>query len=393
VRRLALVGGDSTQMPETHPHNHDGAAAAPASHATSTAGQNQGRLLVVLGLTSAYVVAEVAGGLLTHSLALLADAGHLFTDALGLGLALAAIRFAQRPATSQKTYGFYRTEILAALANGMILRGASAYILFEAWQRLRQPPAVDALPMLIVACGGLLVTLVGVKLLHAGSGESLNVRGAFLEVLSDLFGAVGTIAAALVLLSTGWPYADVIASVFIGVLILPRAWGLLRSVVDVLLESAPPGMRVEEIQTAARPMSRPAATSLGYWTPACTREVTPHRPYGGVPRLIRREVSSTSAAAPAAAQESGLTDLLRPLLAAHPWLRDRHWGRGGWRRRCSATRHREGFRHGAAVNQVRQGVPLSEVQRQPGHARIDTTTVYTKLAARDPLAVQAGAEW
>lgn len=238
-------------MPETHSLDHEHSPeVAAAAHATSAAGQNQGRLLVVLGSTSAYVIAEVAGGLLTHSLALLADAGHMFTDALGLGLALAAIRFAQRPATSKKTYGFYRTEILAALTNAIVLIGVSVYILFEAWQRLRQPPDVDALPMLIVACGGLLVTLVGVKLLHAGSEESLNVRGAFLEVLSDLFGAVGTIVAALVLLWTGWPYADVTASVFIGVLILPRAWGLLRNVVDVLLESAPPGMRVEEIQTA-----------------------------------------------------------------------------------------------------------------------------------------------
>jgi cobalt-zinc-cadmium efflux system protein len=214
----------------------------------SSAGENQGRLLVVLGLTLVYVVAEVGGGLLTHSLALFADAGHMLADVLGMGMTLAAIRFAQRPATSEKTYGFYRTEILAALVNSLILIGVSAYILLEAWQRLGGPPEVDALPMLMVACGGLVVTLVGVKLLHAGSEESLNVRGAFLEVLGDLFGAVGTIGAALVLLLTGWPYADIVASVLIGVLILPRAWGLLRNVVDVLLESAPPGMRVEEIQ-------------------------------------------------------------------------------------------------------------------------------------------------
>jgi cobalt-zinc-cadmium efflux system protein len=236
-------------MSETDSHTHRADEGA-SGHATSAAGQSQRRLLIVLGLTLVYVLAEVAGGLYTHSLALLANAGHMFTDAFGLGLAVAAINFARRSATPQKTYGFYRTEILAALANAILLILVSVYILFEAWQRLRQPPEVDALPMLIVAIGGLAVTLVGVKLLHAGSEESLNVRGAFLEVLSDLFGALGTIVAALVLLFTGWPWADVIASLFIGVLVLPRAWGLLKSVVEVLLEAAPAGMRVEEIQAA-----------------------------------------------------------------------------------------------------------------------------------------------
>jgi len=251
-------------MAESHSHDHG--ATAVDTHA-SAAGQNQNRLLLVLGLTLAYVVAEVVGGLFTHSLALMADAGHMFTDALGLGMALAAIRFAQRPATPQKTYGFYRTEILVALANGIILVGVSAYILFEASQRLRQPPDVDAVPMLIVACGGLAVTLIGVKLLRGGAEESLNVRGAFLEVLSDMFGAIGTIAAAIVLLTTGWPYADVIASVFIGVLILPRAWGLLKSVVDVLLEAAPNGMRVEEIQAALCQVSGVhSAHDIHVWT-------------------------------------------------------------------------------------------------------------------------------
>jgi cobalt-zinc-cadmium efflux system protein len=194
-------------MPETRVHDHShGRGAEPATaQVTSTAGQHKGRLLLVLGMTLAYVAAEIAGAVFTHSLALLADAGHMFTDALGLAMALAAITFAQRPATPQKKYGFYRTEILAALANSMILIGVSGYILLEAWQRLQQPPDVDALPMLIVACGGLLVTLVGVKLLHSGSKESMNVRGAFLEVLGDLFGAIGTIVAALILLSTAGP--------------------------------------------------------------------------------------------------------------------------------------------------------------------------------------------
>jgi len=239
-----------------------------AGRAASSAGaKHQSRLLLVLGLTATYVLAEVAGGLYTHSLALLADAGHLATDALGLAMALAAIRFAQRPATPAKTYGFYRAEILAALINGVALLGVAAYILVEAWQRLRQPAGVDALPMLVVACGGLLVTLTGVALLHAGAEESLNVKGAFLEVLSDLLGAVGTIAAALILLLNGWPLADPLVSVVIALFILPRAWGLLKSVVDVLLEAAPAGTDVPAIETALRSVPGVAAThDLHVWT-------------------------------------------------------------------------------------------------------------------------------
>lgn len=221
----------------------------------------------MLALTIAYVLAEVAAGLYTHSLALMADAGHLATDALGIGMALAAIRVAQRPATPAKTYGFYRAEILAALTNGVVLLGVAAYIFFEAWQRLRQPPAVDALPMLVVACGGLIVTLTGIRLLHAGSAESLNVKGALLEVLGDLLGALGTIVAALILLLTGWPLADPLVSAVIGLFILPRAWGLLRSVVDVLLEAAPEGADVPAIEAALRLVPGVAAAhDLHVWT-------------------------------------------------------------------------------------------------------------------------------
>jgi cobalt-zinc-cadmium efflux system protein len=211
---------------------------------------NQRRLLIVLGLTLGYVVAEVVGGLLTHSLALVADAGHLLTDALGLGLALAALRFAQRPATSAKTFGFYRIEILAALANATLLFAAAAYILYAAWQRLADPPAVDAWPMLVVAVGGVGVTWMGMHLLHEPGAESLNMRGAFLELVSDLLGAVGAVVASIVILTTGWQLADTVVSVVIGVLILPRAWRLLKEVVDVLLEAVPSRISLDELQAA-----------------------------------------------------------------------------------------------------------------------------------------------
>jgi len=212
--------------------------------------EHQRRLLIVLGLTLLYAAAEVAGGVATHALALVADAGHMLTDALGLGMALLAIRFARRPATSGKTFGFYRIEILSAFGNALLLLLVAAYILVEAWQRLAQPQAVQAFPVLLVATGGLVVTLVGVRLLHAGSEASLNVKGAFLEVLGDMVGAIGTMLAAATILLTGWYVVDPLISVVIALLILLRAWGLLRDVTDVLLEATPRGMDLDEMRGA-----------------------------------------------------------------------------------------------------------------------------------------------
>lgn len=238
-------------MSTTHAHTH-----AEGEHGSaqggSAAAQSQQRLIVVLGLTSAYMLAEVIGGLLTNSLALLADAGHMLTDVLGLAMALAAIRFAQRPATPAKTYGFYRTEILAALVNGVVLFGVAGYILYEAWRRFQEPPEINSLPMLLIATGGLAVNLVGAKLLHAQAGESLNVQGAFLEVLSDVLGSLGVIVAAVIIYFTGWWQADPLISVGIGLFILPRTWKLLKSAVDVLLEATPEHVDVEQLEAAMR---------------------------------------------------------------------------------------------------------------------------------------------
>jgi cobalt-zinc-cadmium efflux system protein len=219
----------------------------------SAASASERRLLIVLVITGLYMLAEVMGGLLSGSLALLADSGHLLGDVLGLGMALAAIRFARRPATADRTYGFYRAEILAALANGVGLILVATWIVYAAWQRLNDPAVeISALPMLLIAAGGLVVTLVGVALLHAGARESLNVRAAFLEVLGDLLGSVGTIVAALIILATGWTPADAVISALIGLFMLPRAWALLRSVVDVLLESTPGHLDISQIEAAMR---------------------------------------------------------------------------------------------------------------------------------------------
>lgn len=220
----------------------------PSSHGHSAAGASRNRLLIVFGLVVGYLVVEVAGSLLTNSLALLADAGHMLTDAVGVGLALLAIHFAARPATAAKSFGFYRLEILAAVANAVLLFGVAAYILYEAYQRFAEPPDVLSVPMLAIAGIGLAVNLVSMRLLSAGAKTSLNMRGAYLEVLGDLLGSVAVLVAGVVIIVTGWTAADPIASVVIALLILPRTWSLLREAVDVLLQATPKGVDLDEVR-------------------------------------------------------------------------------------------------------------------------------------------------
>jgi cobalt-zinc-cadmium efflux system protein len=204
----------------------------------------------VLALTGAYMVVEAVAGWWTGSLALLADAGHMLTDVAGLALALLAIWFARRPPTPDKTYGYYRVEILAALVNAIVLLGVSILILYEAYRRLRAPEPIMATPMLVVAVVGLGVNVLGMIMLRAGSRESLNVKGAYLEVMSDALGSVGAIVAALVVLGTGWSGADAMVGGIIGLFIVPRTWRLLSQAVNVLLEGVPPHLSVAEIEQA-----------------------------------------------------------------------------------------------------------------------------------------------
>ena len=223
-----------------HAHNH------------SAAGKNKKRLAIVLGLTTAYLVAEVIGGLLTHSLALLADAGHMLTDVAGLLFALLAIRFAERPATPERTYGYYRIEILAALVNAVVLIGISFYILSEAYERFRNPPEIQSGGMLAVALVGLVVNIVGIYLLKSASEESLNMKGAYFEVLSDMLTSIGVIVAGIIMLTTGWYYADPLISAGIGLFILPRTWMLLRDAVGVLLEGTPNDVNLAALRESIR---------------------------------------------------------------------------------------------------------------------------------------------
>ncbi|GLC28198.1 cation diffusion facilitator family transporter [Roseisolibacter agri] len=207
--------------------------------APTAAGRNKRRLQLVVGFTSVYLIAEVVGGIVTKSLALLADAGHMLTDVGGLVLALIAIRLAERPATPQRTFGYYRIEILAALTNAVVLIVISLYILYEAYQRFRNPPEVASGGMLVVAGIGLVVNLAGMFLLRGSSAESLNMKGAYFEVLSDMITSVGVMVAGVIMLTTGWYYADPIISAGIGLFILPRTWKLLHEAVGVLLEGTP----------------------------------------------------------------------------------------------------------------------------------------------------------
>ena len=213
------------------------------------------------------LVVEVIGGLWTGSLALLADAAHMATDVGGLFLALVAIRFAARPATPEKTFGYVRMEVLSALANAVVLLLVTIYILYEAWQRFLAPPEILGGPMLAVAVAGLAVNLVSMKLLHAGSQESLNLKGADFEVLADMLGSLGVILAALVVMLTGWTLADPIIGAAIGLFIVPRTWILLKSAINILMEGTPPHVDIGLLERRLRGL--PGVTGvhdLHVWT-------------------------------------------------------------------------------------------------------------------------------
>ncbi|MET1004496.1 MAG: cation diffusion facilitator family transporter, partial [Propionibacteriaceae bacterium] len=220
------------------------------SHAPSTAtGRHRKRLLLVVGITATVFLAEVIGGLLSGSLALLADAGHMLTDSTGLVIALVATALAARPATTTRTFGLQRVEVLAALTNGLLLVGVAVWVLLRAIDRWNEPVDISSGLMLGVAVVGACANAAGLLILRGGQAESLNLRGAYLEVLGDLLGSLAVIVAALVITFTGYTRADSIASIAIFVLIIPRAWSLLRDVVDVLLEGTPRGVDLDQVRT------------------------------------------------------------------------------------------------------------------------------------------------
>lgn len=221
---------------------------ATVSKQQASAEKRKNSLLIVLVLTGAYMAVEVAGGLWTGSLALLADAGHMVTDVGGLALAVFAIKMAERPPSKDKTFGYLRAEILAALTNAIVLVFISLYVMYEAYERFMNPPQVSSLSMSVIAIVGLVVNVIGIMVLRSGSSDSLNLRGAYFEVVSDLLTSIGVIAAGVIMQFTGWYYADPIVSSAIGLLILPRTWILIRDSVSVLLEATPAGLNLDEIR-------------------------------------------------------------------------------------------------------------------------------------------------
>ena len=227
----------------SHAHGHHGHSHGPGAHMhgpglDAHAGSLRG-LRIALALTAAFLVAEVVGAILSNSLTLLADAGHMVTDVAALSLSLFVAWISRRPATPDKTYGYWRWEILAAFLNGAALLLVSAWIVWEAVTRLRTPERVGEQTMLVVASAGLVVNLVAAWVLHPTSEGSLNVRGAYLHVLSDLLGSVAALVAALIIHTTGWLLADPIASIAMTLLIARGSWRLIRESIDILLESTP----------------------------------------------------------------------------------------------------------------------------------------------------------
>jgi len=233
---------DHDHAPTGHDHDH-GHSHGPGAYR----GTDRRALLIAAGLTTTFMVVEAVGGLVTGSLALLADAGHMLSDSFSLFLALGAVMLAARPATSKRTFGYKRAEILAALANGVLLVVVSIWVIVEAVDRLGDPVEILGGEMLLIAVIGLLINLLTAWILYRSAGESLNVKAALRHVMADVAGSVGVILAALVILATGWEAADAIVSILISVLIAASAWSILRESVDVLLEAAPSGMDPEEI--------------------------------------------------------------------------------------------------------------------------------------------------
>ena len=281
----------------SHEHAH--------TQGLSAAKRHRGPLLAAFILTLTYAAVEVVAGLLLGSLALLSDAAHMLTDVVGLGMALAAIQLASQRRDPAHTYGLYRLEVLAALANAGLMFAVAGYVLYEAGLRFAHPAHVSGLPLLLVALVGLLVNLVSFVLLRAGAKESLNVRGAFLEVFSDMLGSAGVIVAGIILITTGWPYADPIIGAAIGLVILPRAWRLGRDALRVLLEIAPHDVDVGQIETRLKALPGVAGVhDIHAWTltsgmPMATGHIAiaPHADSGEVLRrateLLRDEFGLT----------------------------------------------------------------------------------------------------
>ena len=236
-------------MPHDHTHPPHDHGAAAHSHVPAVV-KHEKPLWIAFGLTFAVLLVEIVGGLLSNSLALLSDAAHMATDVAALGISLVAVRLSRRPADARRSYGYARMEALGALINSSLLFLVAGYILWEAVQRFHAPQAVASGAMLGVAVLGLVANLVSMRLLAAGAGESLNVRGAYLEVWSDMLGSLGVIAGAVLIHFTGWALVDPVVAVLLGLWVLPRTYVLLKQAAHVLMQGVPDGIDVDALRTA-----------------------------------------------------------------------------------------------------------------------------------------------
>ena len=251
----------SADLDHDHSHDHD----AGHSHVPSVI-KYERPLWIAFGLTLFFLFVEVAGGILTNSLALLSDAAHMMTDVIALGVSLFAVRLARKPADAKRTYGYARMEAIGAMINGGLLFLVAGYILWEAVGRFREPPHVASTGMLVVAGLGLVVNLISMQLLRAGAGDSLNMKGAYLEVWSDMLGSVGVILGALAIRFTGWTVIDPIIAVLIGLWVLPRTWVLLRQAGHVLMQGVPAGVNLDAVRDAMQAQPGVAAVhDLHVW--------------------------------------------------------------------------------------------------------------------------------
>ncbi|QKV51928.1 MULTISPECIES: cation diffusion facilitator family transporter [Comamonadaceae] len=268
---------------------------ASHEHALPTTG-NERRLWIALGLTASFMIAEVVAGILTNSLALISDAAHMLTDAAALAIALAAVQIGKRKADSLRTFGYYRFEILAAAFNCLMLFGVAIYILIEAYSRFKNPPEVQTGAMMLVAILGLVVNLISMKLLQSGKDASLNVKGAYLEVWSDMLGSLGVIIGAIIIRYTGWTTVDAIIAVLIGLWVLPRTWVLLKESLNILLEGVPNGMDIAEVRNSIAKVSGVTSVhDLHIWAltsgkPSLTAHVV-HDP-SSTPEIVREAINA-----------------------------------------------------------------------------------------------------
>ena len=247
IHALVDCGAEQSYFDNDKESNMSGHQGHDHSHAAVTE-SNAKKLTIALILTTTFLVIEFIAGIITQSLALLSDAAHMFTDAAALAIALAAIKIAKRPADNKRTFGYQRFEILAALFNASMLFFVAMYILYEAYQRFTQPPEIQSIGMLVVASIGLVINLISMKILMSSATESLNMKGAYLEVLSDALGSVGVIIGAVIIYFTNWYWVDTIIAVAIGFWVLPRTWILLKQSINILLEGVPEEVDIEKLR-------------------------------------------------------------------------------------------------------------------------------------------------